>query len=1078
MMPSHEANLQNAAVSLSQRFEEMAASHPDRLAVQLQNSSCSYDELNRQANRLAHTLMTRGVAAGDRVALLMEHGQPQIAAMIAVLKAAAVVVTLNPGDTVKRLRDIVGDAEPTLLVTDAAHREQAALIGGCAVVNCEDAVSARDDNPMPSASPGGVGFLVYTSGTTGKPRGVIRTHHGILHNSLAHVGVWNLTAEDRVAMLLPLTGGVALTIVWAALATGAALQPFDVARIGPRLAGELADRGTTVFCSTASFFRSFAKALPDAARFPNIRIMRLGTEAVISADFEAFKKLCSSASFFVHSFGSSEVGSIAQLKLGHGATVTPGKLPAGDILGDIEVRLVDDEGSDVPPGEAGELVVRSAFMAAGYWRDDALTAAKFSQDRGVPVFRSGDVGRVNAAGQLELIGRSDDIVKIRGFRVALPEVESALLSLPELSSAAVVPTAGETPQLVAYVVARQGQGLATTVLRRKLRRMLSPFMIPSHFVVLDALPLGQTGKVDRKALAAMQVVVDRAGAEAPATEMETALARIWADALKLPSVGRGDDFYDLGGDSLAAAVIAAHVHAVHGVEIGMQDFVDFPTLAELATHIARAPRTAAVGAIQPRADRNRPLPLSFLQERVWKYSQTPEQSAANSQFRIFRVHGVLDREALENCIATIMRRHELLRTSFEIVDGEPAQIVHSDADLQLPLRLPYVDLSARPDAEQEAMRLCREEQVRPIDFAKAPLFRFTLIRLSQSEHLLTRKIHQLIKDKWSNSIFMSELSMLYGAAVRRSDPPALAPVQLQYADYAAWQRDVMGPGMPLHQEELTWWRKNLVDARPLNLDHLRHDGQSAVAVEDTWLRRDVPAKTIQRLDALGRAQRTTVFALYQAALAAFLAAETGERNVVIGSYASIRRRPSLHNTFGPFLNLIALHYRVDPELSFRNWTAVARDTLAATEAHSDLPFELLSAELASQGAQTPEIRLIFNLVEENVPRIGNLKIETVGYSPRTMPWGLTVVMRPQSCLTVFDGRLYDRAAVTAFQTRFAALLDAFAEQPDIAMRQLWHAPVARRQVAPTPPAVASLPMRAARRIVRIFAGRARADDPR
>lgn len=1065
--------LRKVNATLPRRFEEIAAAFPGQPAVHADASTCSYDTLNRLANRLAHAFIARGATPGCRIALLMSRGLPQIATMIATLKAGGIVVALNATDSIDRLREIVADAEPALLVTDAEHRDRAAEIAGtgCGIVSFEEgSEGGREDNPGVVVAPDDAALLIYTSGSTGRPRGVMRSHRHALHNAFTHVGVWELTREDRVALLMPLSGGNGTTIAWAALVTGAALEPFDVLQESVIVfADKLVAGRTTVLCATASFFRSFIKTLPDTVRFPDLRVLRLGTEAVVSSDFQAFKRLCPPTSRFVQTFGSSETGNIAQLVLGHDDVVPHGRLPAGSILDDIEVRLLDDDGRDVVRGDTGRIVVRSPYLAAGYWRDAALTAARFSEEGGVRVFRSGDLGRINSAGQLELIGRSDDIVKIRGYRVALSEVEGAVLSLPDVSSAAVVATKDETPRLVAYVVAQQGLSLRPVDMRSRLRTKLSTFMMPSHFVMMDALPLGQTGKIDRMALAAMNPGVDHAVADAPATNTEIALATMWAEALKLPSVGRGENFFDLGGDSLAAAVIGAQVHAAYALEIGLQAFVEFPTLAHLAAHIDRAPRTGARPneLASERADRTRPLPLSLLQERVWKYSQTAELSEANTQFKVYRLSGALDLELFRASVAEVARRHELLRTSFAVVDQKPVQLVHPDIEM----KVSYVDVSGRDDAEAEALRLCQLEQSKPLDFHRAPLFRLMLFRVAEREHLLARQVHQLVKDKWSNAVFLKELSLLYDAGVRGAEPPRLEPIPVQYADYAAWQHKAMAPGMPLLRESLSWWAKNLADARPLDLDHLRHDEDKEVSLDKTRLSYAVPLHTIRRLAAVGRAQHATYFAVQQAAVAACLAAETGDPNVLLGNYVSIRKqRPSLQNTFGPFLNLTALHYRLDADLSFGEWIGAVRDRLTETEAHCDLPYETLSAELAAQGIRTPEIRLIFNSTENEIRRIGDLTMVTVPFMPRIMPWGFTLAMDERICWAIFDGRLYDPAAVTAFLERFGRLLDAFAEQPDTPMRELLYArPVARRK-RPAASSVPSLPRRIAGRIMRRFIG--------
>lgn len=1058
---SHDM-LRKVDATLSQRFEDIAAACPRRPAVHADASTCSYDALNRLANRLAHALIARGATPGCRIALLTSRGLPQIAAMIAALKAGGIVVALNATDSAERLREIVADAEPMLLVTDKEHRSRAAEIGGngCVLVSFEEgSETGRDDNPGLAVAPDDAALLIYTSGSTGRPRGVMRSHRHALHNAFTHVGVWGLTHEDRVALLMPLSGGNGTTIAWAALVTGAALEPFDVLQesvIG--FADKLVAGRTTVLCATASFFRSFIKTLPDAVRFPDLRVLRLGTEAVVSSDFEAFKRLCPPTSRFVQTFGSSETGNVAQLVLGHDDIVPMGRLPAGNILDDIEVRLLDEDGRDVARGDAGRIVVRSPYLAAGYWRDAALTAARFSEEGGVRVFRSGDLGRINSAGQLELIGRSDDIVKIRGYRVALSEVEGAVLSLPEVSSAAVVATREETPWLVAYVVAQQGQSLLPVDLRRRLRTMLSPFMMPSRFVMMDALPLGQTGKIDRVALAAMNPGDDRAIADAPATDTEIALAAMWADALKLPSVGRNENFFDLGGDSLAAAVIGAQVQSAFDVDLSLQSFYDYPVLADFALHVEEIAESGVNEISELVAvPRTGPLSLSPFQERVWHYSQTSEHAASYVQRRLYRISGLLNSELLRDCMRALADRHEALRSYVETRDGQPTlAILPAAAD-----NLDYVDMSGASDPEAAAKELiAASEERQPIDLSRPPLYRMMLFKIGAQKHLLFRRAHHIICDADSWRIYMRELSEIYQARAR-GDVPALSPLPIQYADYAAWHRSWMRPGLPLYRRSIDWWEKALRDVTPLDLGHL--DAAIGVAhPRDCAFKRDLPAAVNSALRDLAAQTRATPFAVVQAALAVFLSIETGSRDVVTGTNAIVRNRPALQNLFGPFMNLVALRLSLPAETSFRAWIRTASRQIAAAASHGDVPYEDIYRELARVAQALPEIKVIALVRAREEMTFGDLTISDVGLRQTSIPWGMSLIFDRDYIFLSFDGTRYDPAAVHRFSDRLLSTLATLVSQPDAPIENL-----PSEATKPRRPK-RSLPRRIASRIKRRF----------
>jgi amino acid adenylation domain-containing protein len=1036
--------------SLPACFERLVGRDGFRPALGSSRWSPTYSELNGTANRLAHVLRVRGGALGDRVAVLMQHDTPLIAAMLAALKAGRIVMVLNPTDPPARLRQVVDDAEPSAMVVDTAHEALAGQIAGptCRRVSFDaHAGVAEIPNPDVRISPTETAFLVYTSGSTGSPRGVMLTHRQILRNARTHARAMDLAPGDRIALLVSLSGGLGVTVTWCALASGASLHPFptmDKGVVG--LAAWLTQHGITVYMSTASLFQNFVGALGDGALVPGVRLVRLSSEPATSEDFTAFQRRFPDAEAFVHTLGTTESGNIAHLRLHRGDVVPAGRLPIGHPAAGIEILLQDPQGRIVGAGEPGEIVIRSRYLSPGYWRDAELTAERFvdaPEGDGVRSFRTGDLARVNADGLLEFLGRRDARVKIRGFRVELSDVEHALRRLPrvERAVACVLDRPGRDSQLVAYVVPRAGDQLSPRALRRALRTLVPDHMVPSALVCVDSFPLTPHGKIDRSALLEAHPPVREEGqADKAKTETERLLVAVWAEVLDLPRVGRGDDFFDLGGDSLTAAVVAARLHDALGVEIDLATFDDHPTLAAMADVVDAMRREAGAGAARrlARVPRGTPLPLSLFQERVWKFSQAPHASDGYTTVGRYRIRGPLDPGALRDCMSHITSRHEILRTTFGTAGGRPVQIVQPPA----PVPLPLLDLAGATDAESRAAALCAQEAGPAIDPATGPLLRFTLIRVRADEHWLLRVSHQLICDGWSWKIYFRELAALYEARHRGEDFPLPAFEPLQYGDYATWQRDGLRPGGPAYEETVSWWQRHLLGApAPLELPFRRRKPRADVDPAEGVIQWGLTPDVSQRLAELGREGRATYYMVRLAAFVALLAAEIGERDVVIGAYVNARNRAALQNMIGYFVNLVTLRLRCEARTPFRRWLSDVRAALMAAGARGDVPYEELSDELRTRGGVVPEIRVIFAAsTRQPILHFADLTLTPVPTPLNRMPWGLTVQVSEHDekagCSVAFDAGLYKPAGVRAFVARFARLLDCVSSHPDLPVGDL------------------------------------------
>ena len=1033
--------------TLHARFAEVAAACRARTALVSDLWSPTYEELEVTSNRMAHAVAARGGAPGDRVAVLMRHDTPLIGAALGVLKAGRIAVVLNVDDPPARLRELLADAEPTLIVCDAPNAALARAVCGTGVVIVEFDTASRvgsTHDPHIAVGPDHIAFLIYTSGSTGGARGVMQTHRQALHNVRKHSTAMGLTGDDRIALIAALTGGLGVTNAFFALLNGASLHPFPVMTRGVTGLPEwlLAQR-ITVFVSTASFFRHFMRSLDSGQRFAQIRVVRITSEPATSEEFKDFQRHCSEDCIMVHTFGSTETGVIAYLRLRPGDTVAEGRLPIGAPATGVEVALLDECGNGVRDGETGEIVVRSRAIFAGYWRDEQATARqRGSTSDGVPTFHTGDLARFNSAGLLEFVGRKDNRVKVRGYRVELVEVEDALTGVPDVKQAVccVSAGAGEDVNVVAHVILRNGRMSSPAALRRALRPVLPSYMVPSAFVITDSFPLTPHGKVDRTKL--MQIVPppQMAPAEQPRTPTESVLARIWEETFELSGIGRSDDFFELGGDSLIASLVAAKMHGALGVKINLGAFAEHPTVSELAGFLDVTRADSDGHALPPlvRTARDRPLPMSWAQQRTWSYSQTPQGSAAHTVARHCRIVGALDVSRLKNAMNAVVNRHELLRTTFALENGEHIQIVHPPA----PVELVWRDFSGELDAEAQAMRFFEHQSKRIFDLTKPPLLAFAVARIHAEEHWLLRVFHHIVCDAWSWTLFFREVWSMY-----QSGPPAAGSLagdagMLHYADYAAWQRQLLRSGAAGQDRTVAFWQNVYADnPRPVKFPFRRLWRRKRVDPSQGVMRWNLDREASRRLDALALAEHTTFYVTGLAIFAAVLGDVTEQGDVFIGTNIGNRNRLELQTMLGQFATLATLRLRSERGATFRQWLVSVGRIVAAADANAIVPYEMLRAELRRRGAQMPEINVTFNQSHQGAgERFADLEIDWAERHVAVMPWGFAVECEKRNeehrYHTLFDAGLYRPDGVEKFVDRHRRLLGAVSANPDATMGEL------------------------------------------
>ena len=579
------------------RFEAWASRAPDRVAVRSASGPTTYGQLNALANRLAHHIRREPAGRAEPVAVLLEKDAPLLAAFLAVLKAGQIYVGLDPTHPLDHGRFILDDCGAARIVTDARHAAAArALAGPGRRVLVVDEVDGAPETENPAAPLTGdaLATIVYTSGSTGRPKGVLQNHRNTLHNALTCAQGVAVRAADRFSLIQSLTGIGGVRVVLTALLNGAAISPYDMRTQGlGQLAAWIRSEAITVMSMAVTGLRHFAAALDAADQFPSVHMLKFSSEASARSDFDGLRRHFPAATFWV-GLGTTETGYVTKLLLAPGAPLPDRAGVLGFPVHGMEVLVVDDSGVPLPAGEVGEIVIRSSYLALGYWGRADLTEAAFRPDaEGADrrLYRTGDLGRLGPDG-LEHRGRRDAMIKLRGHRVELGAVEITLLGIPGIAQATVVAldrAPGDT-RLVAYIAPHGGAAPAPGEVRRHLARTLPSYMVPSHVIVLPALPATAAGKVDRHALPAPDWSrVDRPGPLVePRAPIERELAAIWADVLGLEAVGVTEGFLDLGGHSLLASRIAARVLDRFQASLSAADLLRAPTVEAMAALVMDA----------------------------------------------------------------------------------------------------------------------------------------------------------------------------------------------------------------------------------------------------------------------------------------------------------------------------------------------------------------------------------------------------------------------------------------------------------------------------------------------------------
>ncbi len=1033
--------------TLHSLFEQQVKRTPHAIAVRFEQQSVDYSELDQKANDVACFLLAKNVEPGQLVGIYIERSINLVVAILGILKAGAAYVPLDTENPADRINYILQDANIRILLSQQ-KLEQRLPASVAEIINVDDSNQLANAMPkaLPPVSADMLAYVIYTSGSTGRPKGVMVAHGAVVNHEHWMRDYFDIDHNDRVLQKSPINFDASVSEIFLPLVFGGCIVMASSGgdKDSAYLIQEIRDHKVTALVLVPSALRMLLRGLNDPADIGTLKFVGCGGEELAPDLQRNYYEKCSAPLYNMYGPTESTIDATCYFCT---ADFDGDKIPIGTPIANAWACILDPLLQPVPIGVQGELHLGGSGLARGYLNQPELTAEKFiadpfSDDPRARLYKTGDLARYRADGNIEFLGRTDHQVQLRGFRVEPGEIESALVSDDRVQDALVM-VREDRPgdqRLVAYLATSDDNAALPAELRTYLRTRLPDYMIPAEFVVLDQFPLNASGKIDRKALPTPkgERQVEAAFVE-PRSDLERQLVEIWREILKLERIGIHDDFFDLGGHSLMATQVVSRIRGQLNVELPLSEMFGYPTVAELALVVESLRDEGGVeeANVIPVADRDGDLPLSFAQERLWFLDQLEPGSTAYYMPLALRLEGELSVTALEDSLNAIVDRQEGLRTHFTQHQGKPFQIIE-DATI----KLVQEDLSALSSVtlEDEVKTRLDAEALQPFDLNAGPLLRCRLLRLSDHEHVLLLTIHHVISDGWSLGVLFRELGACYGA-FSRGEQPVLAELPIQYADFAVWQREWLSGEVLASQ--MAYWREKLDDLSTLNLptDRPRPAVQTYAGSGEKMA---LDAELSQQLKSLSRQAGVTLFMTLLGAFAVLMHRYSGQDDVVIGSPIANRNRSELEDLIGFFVNSLVMRTDVSGDPSFRELVQRVNRTALDAYEHQDLPFEKLVDEIQPDRdlSHNPLFQVMFAL--QNAPAesldLRGLTLESISREIKVSGFDLECHVWEKGdrleVVFVYNSDLFDASTIRQMMTHYRRLLEASVASPETPVGQL------------------------------------------
>ncbi|KAF6586433.1 non-ribosomal peptide synthetase, partial [Paenibacillus sp. EKM205P] len=1030
------------AAAFHRLFEEQAERTPEEAAVVYENDRLTYAELNERANRLAATLRTSGIGRETIVGILAERSVDLLVAVLAVWKAGGAYVPLDPDYPAERVRFMLEDSGAKVLLTQTPLRERAeAWLGEeelalAAVLYLDDEASYSDErtnaDSFHEARPEDLAYVIYTSGTTGKPKGVMIEHRSLVNTAAGYRREYRLDQFPvRLLQLASFSFDVFVGDIARTLYNGGTMVivPKDD-RIDPsRLHYWIEQERVTIFESTPALIVPFLEYVHEQQLDMSwMELLITSSDSCSVADYRTLQERFGSLFRIINAYGVTEAA-IDSSFYDEELTKLPqtGHVPIGKAWLNAKFYIVDAYLNPVPVGVLGELVIGGVGVARGYLNRPELTEEKFVDSpfaAGERLYRTGDLARWMEDGNVDFIGRIDNQAKIRGYRIETGEVEAKLLSVGGVKEAVVVVREDQEGQkaLCAYYTAEEG--LTAADLKRAIASELPGYMIPSYFVELEHLPLTPNGKIDRKALPAPEGGAG-GGREyvAPRTELEAKLVAIWQDVLGAVTIGVTDNFFDLGGHSLRATTLVSKVHKELSVDLPLRDVFRHSTIEAMAEAISQLERQEHLSI--PVLDKRDYYPLSSVQKRLYIQQQMEGAELSYNMSGMTVLVGRLERNQFEAALKELIARHEILRTGFEMVDGEPVQRIYPDLKFA-------VEYTKATESETKSIV---DGFVRVFDLERPPLLRVGLVEWEAERQLLMLDIHHIVTDGMSMGIFVEELLRLYNGET-------LEPLRIQYKEFAAWQQSE--PVKERLKRQEAYWLDVLEGELPtleLPTDFVR---PAARSFEGDVLPFSIDKQMTDSLQRIADENGATLYMVLLAAYSILLSKYSGQEDFIVGMPVSGRTHADLEPLIGMFVNTLAIRHYPSGEKTFLAYLNEVKETMLGAYDHQDYPFEELVKKLQAPRDQSRnpvfDVMFVLETKEDNVQSFGDIKIESYPETHTVSQFDLTLVIslldEGMNGQFEYATKLFTRNLIDNFAQDLLVIITQICEQPSVLLKDI------------------------------------------
>lgn len=1030
-------------------FEEQVRRGPDAIALADEWEQISYQEVNRRANKLARYLRKFGAAPEIPIALCMHRSPAMVIAMLAILKAGGAYLPLDPSHPPDRLSFIIEDAHTPIILTQETLLERVRPRWEqpiCLDRDWPQIEAESPGNPSSSCCPRNAAYILYTSGSTGSPKGVVVQHES-LHNYLLWCAIAYPVAEGWGAPVhTPLAFDLTVTSLLAPLVNGGKVLLVTADSTTQNLSEALTENpGASLVKLTPAHLTMLLNS--SGGWHPNMNCMVVGGEALPPAIVQACRSRAPAIRIF-NEYGPTECTVGNCVFEVNSPAVSNDKAPIGRPIINTDIYVLDRFQQFTPQGVAGEIYIAGESLARGYINKSGLTAELFLPDPfagspGKRMYRTGDLGYWNEEGLIEFIGRRDSQLSIRGHRVEPAEIETVLQSCDDVEQAAVISRKDQSGsvQLVAFVSRKSNSVVTEDDLRGFLSVKLPSYMVPTGIEVLDELPLTSNAKVDRSALCLMETEKGTAAShQGPRTEIETIVCAIWADVLGVQQIGTDSNFFQTGGHSLLGTLLTSRVREVFGVDLPLRVLFDSPTVAAMAEEIEklkntfggdRAPKLSAV-------ERQEAAPSSFAQLRLWFMQQLEPRNPKYNIPMALRIKGEFNAWAAHQSLCRIIERHEVLRTHFAMRSDELVQIIEPELALAFQ-EWDVTDLSIEI-AENHAKLLAENLAVQPFDLQCGPLLRAGLIKLAPEDHIFILAMHHIVSDGWSLNIFVREFGELYSALVT-GRKPVLPHLPIQYSDFAIWQRQYLSG--EILEQHLEYWKKTLQGARTTRIpaDEMRLGKLSNKAdlVEFSF-----GNELTSKINAICRAQNVTQFMTIMTAFQVLLGRYTGELDIVVGTDIANRNRREIEPLIGFFINQLVLRTELTPEMSLSALLNRVREIVLDAYKYQDLPFEKLVDELKPERVSTDTPLFQTKLVFQNLPaselRMPNVEWNLVTSGEKRAKLDLMLMINDGpgglSGVAEYATDYFERTTIERLTAHLLIVLKQMVEHPEMQLREV------------------------------------------